>query len=104
MFRMEEQFERDESVRLVLFGELDLAMVDLLSMRLRELQKARYAVRLDLSRLSFIDSSGIHEILQAVTDARRDGWELEVEGPMSDQVARAVDLVGARAFLWPDEA
>jgi anti-anti-sigma factor len=103
VFRLEERFERDESLRLMLIGELDVAVIAHLSMRLRALRDEGYRVRLDLSRLEFIDSSGIQEIIRAVSEARRDHWELEVDGPMTDQVARTVDLVGARAFLWPDE-
>ncbi|HXD64379.1 MAG TPA: STAS domain-containing protein [Solirubrobacteraceae bacterium] len=102
-FRLEERFERDGSLRLMLIGELDVAVIDHLSTRLRELRKGDYTVRLDLSELQFVDSSGIQEILRAVSAARRDGWPLAVDGPMTDQVARTVDLVGARTFLWPDE-
>ncbi|HEY2318568.1 MAG TPA: STAS domain-containing protein [Solirubrobacteraceae bacterium] len=99
---MEEGFERDGAVRLLLIGELDVAVLHLLSSRLRELRKGGYTVRLDLSRLLFIDSSGIQEILRGLVDARRDGWELQVDdGPLTAQVARTVDLLGLRAFLWP---
>jgi anti-anti-sigma factor len=103
VFRLEERFERDGTLRLMLMGELDVAVVDHLATRLRELRKAGYPVRLDLSGLQFIDSSGIQEIIREISHARRDSWQLEVDGPMTDQVARAVDLVGVRDFLWPDE-
>jgi anti-anti-sigma factor len=103
VFRLDERFERDGILRLMLIGELDVAVVEHLSSRLRELRKGGYPVRLDLSDLEFIDSSGIQELIREISAARRDGWELQVDGPMSDQVARTVDLVGARAFLWPDE-
>jgi anti-anti-sigma factor len=103
VFRLEERFDRDGSLRLMLIGELDVAVIEHLSTRLRELRKGDYPVRLDLSELRFIDSSGIQEIIREVSDARRDGWELDVDGSMTDQVARTVELVGARAFLWPDE-
>jgi anti-anti-sigma factor len=103
VFQLEERFERDGSVRLMLIGELDVAVVDHLSTRLRELRKGGYTVRLDLSELQFVDSSGIQEIIREVSDARRDGWQLAVDGLMTDQVARTVDLVGARTFLWPQQ-
>jgi anti-anti-sigma factor len=99
---MEERFERDGTLRLTLVGELDVAMVDHLSLRLRELRQGGYGVRLDLSGLDFIDSSGIQELIRHVAEARRDRWQLEVDGPMADQVARTIDLVGARVLLWPD--
>jgi anti-anti-sigma factor len=103
VFLLEERFERDGALRLMLIGELDVAVIEHLSTRLRELRKEGYPVRLDLTELQFIDSSGIQEIIREVTEARRDGWELDVDGPMTDQVARTVDLVGARPFLWPDK-
>ena len=103
VFRIEERFERDGAVRLELIGELDVAVVELLASRLRELQKGGYRVVLDLSQLAFLDSSGIQEILRALGHARQDGWELEVEGPLNDSVAWTIDLLGARAFFWPEE-
>jgi anti-anti-sigma factor len=100
---MEERFERDGSLRLIVIGELDVAVVDLLSSRLGSLRKEGYDVRLDMSRLKFIDSSGMHELLRQVGDSRRDGWNLVLDGPLDDQVARTIDLLGARAYLWPEE-
>jgi anti-anti-sigma factor len=103
VFRLEERFERDGTLRLMLIGELDVAVIDHLSTRVRELRKGGYPVRLDLSELEFIDSSGIQEIIREVSAARGDVWELVVDHQMTDQVARTVDLVGARELLWPQE-
>jgi hypothetical protein len=38
VFRMEERFEQGGSLRLLLIGEFDVAVVDLVSSRLRELR------------------------------------------------------------------
>jgi anti-anti-sigma factor len=103
VFRIEERFERDGALRLLLIGELDVAVIELVSSRLRELHKSGYGVRLDLSRLTFIDSSGIQEIFRDLEGARQDGWELEVDGPLTETVARTFDLLGARPFLWPEK-
>jgi anti-anti-sigma factor len=103
LFRIEERFERNGEVRLELIGEFDLAVVELVASRLRELRKGGYGVRLDLSRLTFLDSSGVREIIRELGHARDNGWELEVDGPLTEAVARTVDLLGARAFLWPEE-
>jgi anti-anti-sigma factor len=103
VFRLEERFERDGSLRLMLIGEFDVAVIDHLSTRLRELRKGGYRVRIDLSELAFIDSSGIQEIIREISEARAQQWALQVDGPMTEQVARTVDLVGARSFLWPDD-
>jgi anti-sigma B factor antagonist len=103
-FRMEEHFQDGLRLRLALVGELDVAVSEQLAGRLRELRKGGYAVFLDLSRLEFIDSSGLHELLTEISDARRNGWELEIGDDLTDQVARVIDLVGARSYFWPDVA
>ena len=81
VFRLEERFERNGVLRLMLIGELDVAVIDHLSIRLRELRKGGYSVRLDLSELQFIDSSGIQEIIREVDGARRDKWALDGRWP-----------------------
>ncbi|HWE09549.1 MAG TPA: STAS domain-containing protein [Solirubrobacteraceae bacterium] len=103
-FRMEEYFEDGHQLRLALVGELDVAVVRQLADRLSELRKGGYLVRLDLSRLAFIDSSGLREILTEIATSRRDGWQLEVGRELTDPVARVIDLVGARSYFWPDQA
>jgi anti-anti-sigma factor len=69
--------------RLTLNGELDLATAPRLESCLRQLKDERQSVCLDLSRLEFIDSSGIHLLLSAVEDARRDGWDLWIADEVS---------------------
>ena len=103
LFRMEEYFEDGRQLRLALVGELDIAVVQQLDERLRELRKGGYAISLDLARLEFIDSTGLRELISAFADSRRDGWQLEIEDQLTDQVARVIELVGARSYFWPDE-
>lgn len=103
-FGMEEHFEDGLRLRLALVGELDVAVVEQLAGRLRELRRGGYTVRLDLSRLEFIDSTGIRELINEISDSRRDGWHLEIGDELTDQVARVIDLVGARSYFWPDGA
>jgi anti-anti-sigma factor len=103
-FQMEEHFEDGYRLRLALVGELDVAVVKQLADRLHELRKGGYTVRLDLSRLEFIDSTGLRELITEMSDSRRDGWNLEIGEELTDQVARVIDLVGARAYFWPDPA
>jgi anti-sigma B factor antagonist len=63
-------------------GELDLATSPQFSQRLGEAQHAVRLVVLDLRELCFIDSSGVHVILDAARDARRyEGRLLIVRGP-----------------------
>ncbi len=103
-FQMEEYFEEGFRLRLALVGELDVAVVKQLADRLSELRKGGYTVCVDMSRLDFIDSTGLRELINELADARRDGWELEVDDQLTDQVARVIDLVGARSYFWPDQA
>jgi anti-anti-sigma factor len=101
---MEEHFGEGHDLRLALVGELDVAVVEQLADRLHELRRGGYTVRLDLSRLDFIDSTGLRELMTAVGDSRRDGQQVEISDQLTDQVARVLDLVGARSYFWPDEA
>jgi anti-anti-sigma factor len=89
-------------VRLGLIGELDVAAADQLRERLDTLALRGSPVLLDLRRLQFIDSSGVGELVRAVSDARRDGRSLEIDGTLSTQVRQVIDLLELRRVLWPD--
>jgi anti-anti-sigma factor len=101
LFEMHQEYDTDGVVRLSLIGELDLAATQRLQPRLRDLKMERAAVRLDLSRLEFADSTGLRTLIKGAEDAQRDGWQLEVERNVTPQVGRVIELVGAAAYLWP---
>lgn len=103
-FRMREVLEDPDAVRLALSGELDLAVADMLGDRLRMLRNEGYAVRLDLSELEFIDSSGLRELIIAVTESRSNGRQLEIEQQMTGPVRRTVELAGLDSHLWPESS
>ena len=88
-------------MRLALGGELDLAVVDALDARFVKLKRAGRRVRLDLAELEFIDSTGLRELILAVADAERDGWELEIDPHVSEPVRRVIELAGVRTRFWP---
>ncbi|HEY5342134.1 MAG TPA: STAS domain-containing protein [Solirubrobacteraceae bacterium] len=74
-------------------GELDLATASQLRQTLRDAQAYARLVVLDLRELAFIDSAGIHVILDASLDARQAERRLIlVRGPA--QVDRVVTLTG----------
>jgi anti-anti-sigma factor len=102
-FEVRERQEADGTVRLTLVGELDLPVAETLTVRLEELRAAGDPVRLDLSQLAFIDSSGLQALLLALTDARWIGWRLEIAREVSPSVARAAQIVGIKQVLWPEE-
>jgi anti-anti-sigma factor len=102
-FALRERVQEDQVLRLTLLGDLDLTGAEALSTRLEELKAAGRPCRLDLSQLAFIDSSGIQALLLALTDARWNGWPLEVAPAVSPTVERAARIVGIAQVLWPSE-
>jgi anti-anti-sigma factor len=97
-------FEIQESqlngwARLTLTGELDLLSAPELDGRLARFRAVKSPVSLDLSRLEFIDSTGLHMLVRAVGEARIKGWELEIEPDVSAPVMSAFRLVGLDRFL-----
>jgi anti-anti-sigma factor len=64
-------------------GELDMATVGAVEQELKELRRAGVQnVVLDLSGLTFMDSSGLHLIVRWTSAASQDGFSFELEpGP-----------------------
>jgi anti-sigma B factor antagonist len=83
-------------------GDLDLAFVDRLR---KEILPAveRGTVVLDVSRVTFFDSSGLRALLEANHEARVHGAVFRVAAP-SPAVARVFELTGALTVLevYPD--
>jgi anti-anti-sigma factor len=102
LFEISQRHEADGSLRATLLGELDLSGAARLRARLAQLQRSRRRVRLDLSKLKFIDCSGIGAILSALAEARRDGGEIEIDRLVSPNVSRLIGLMDIGAALWPE--
>ncbi len=100
-FSMEEHAEEDGRIRLGLIGELDVAGADQLQARLQALARTGEPVLLDLHRLQFIDSSGLGELVRAVSDARRDGRRLELDAMLAPQVRQLIELLELTGLFWP---
>ena len=90
---------QDGWLRLTLIGELDRVGVPKLEDRLGSLRAVRSPVRLDLSELEFIDSSGIRLIIQTIGEARLKHWDVEIDPHLSPQVARLFRLVHLDRFV-----
>jgi anti-anti-sigma factor len=90
-----ESSEREGVRTVAVTGELDVATAPLLADRLvaAEAGAARLIV-LDLSDVSFIDSTGLHVILGAHARSQQNGGRLRLT-KCSDQVQRLFELVGA---------
>jgi anti-sigma B factor antagonist len=88
-----------EAIRVIVVGELDLATVPTLHDQLVDVVDTGFKhVILDLRRLEFIDSTGLHEIVASHNCARRDGWELTIiQGPPA--VRRVFELTATLDLL-----
>lgn len=83
-----------EAIRVILVGDLDLATAPVLRQEVDGLLDSGFEhVVLDLRELEFIDSSGLHAIVDLHKRARSDGWQLSiVRGPA--HVQRLFELTG----------
>lgn len=79
-------------------GELDMATVGTLRQRVFEIAAGARNVVIDLSSLSFVDSSGVKLLLELSADSARDGWELKLV-PGSRHVQRPIQLMGVEDRL-----
>jgi anti-sigma B factor antagonist len=78
-------------------GELDLATAETLDAALGDIDGAR-RVSLDLSGLSFIDSTGLRLMLSLDQRAKRDGFELSLVAP-EPPADRPIRLCGLDKML-----
>jgi anti-anti-sigma factor len=91
---------RDGSwIRLSLSGDLDFTSAQTLEARLEGLRAEGNPVKLDLSEIEFLDSSGLMLLSRAIRKAREAGWTLEIERDVSAMVARRLDIAGLRRLL-----
>lgn len=90
----------DGCLRLSLTGQLDLASAPTLDDRLTRLRAVKSPVRLDLSRLEFIDSTGIHLLVRTIGEARVKHWALRIEPDVSPEVMRLFKLVRLDQFIF----
>ena len=81
-------------LRLRVTGELDIATTPILEDRLARLRATSSPVRLDLSSLDFIDSTGIHLLVRIVGDARAHHWQLQIDPDLAPQVKHVLKLTG----------
>jgi anti-sigma B factor antagonist len=80
-------------------GEIDMATVGSVRHKIAEcVAEGCERVLLDLQGVTFMDSSGVHLVVDADTAARAAGWELLIiEGPW--QVQRVFEITGLRDRL-----
>jgi anti-anti-sigma factor len=93
-------------VRVCPLGDVDIDTVDAIRRRIEDLKAAgARRVVLDLREATFLDSTGVHLVVEADADARKDGWDFAlIEGPAG--VQRPLEVLGLREhllFLDPSE-
>jgi anti-anti-sigma factor len=92
-FRVEIAPDRD-IVRVVPVGELDMSTTGELAAEIQELRRSGFAhVILDLRRATFIDSTGLHVILDEYAAAKADGGDFTIV-PGPPEVQRIFDVTG----------
>jgi anti-sigma B factor antagonist len=87
----------DDPVRtLAIVGELDLSTVPLLAERL---DGTLGVLRLDLSELTFMDSSGLRLLIELNQRSEREGWKLTLIPPRHEPAMMVLRLTGADEAL-----
>jgi anti-sigma B factor antagonist len=96
-----EALSSDSVHRVVLRGELDLVGAPVLVNRVHEVcRRPTRAIRLDLRRLSFMDSSGLHAVLDVRELCARNDWGFSILGG-SPSVRRLFEVSGLGSLLVP---
>jgi anti-sigma B factor antagonist len=93
-----ESREDGDGLVVALIGEFDLASARLVGEELERAQQSYRLVTLDLSQVTFMDSTGLHVVLGADQQLREVGGALTVI-PGSPQVQRLLRLTGALGRL-----
>ena len=88
----------DGTRRLVLRGELDMIGAPEVEERLVNHAREGHDVRLDLTGLTFMDSTGVRVLFAAARDRDEDGPKLELTKPQP-AVWRVIELTGLQRVL-----
>jgi anti-anti-sigma factor len=97
-FELENERDR-ESARLALSGELDIATVPRVEAAVNATLKSEVrTLTIDLSRLTFVDSSGLRMFLVLDQRAAAEGWTLRLTRP-TEQVLRSFRVSGVEREL-----
>jgi anti-sigma B factor antagonist len=83
-------------------GELDIAGASELEERIQALVLSGATVELDISGLTFIDSTGLSVLVRRSLAAAQDGGSFRISrNELSDQVRRLIETTGTAEVLWP---
>lgn len=94
-----QESEEPSRLRVSVTGEIDLATAPALEAHLERLRAEKRAVRLDLSAVEYVDSTGIRTLIDAVTQARSEGVSFEVEDAFTPGVKHLFEVVQLHRLL-----
>lgn len=86
-------------VRLTLRGDLDHWTASTLEKRLLGLCAQGLPVRLNLSQLEFMDSSGVSALIRVAAHSRASGWRFEIDHDLSPFVESRLRHLGIDTLL-----
>jgi anti-anti-sigma factor len=97
-FEVLEDEMADGTRRLALRGELDMISSPEVVARLEELKQQGVAVRLDLTGLTFMDSTGVRALYTAVKTAQDESTALQIVPPQGEPW-RVLEITGLHRIL-----
>jgi anti-sigma B factor antagonist len=86
-------------VTLSITGELDLGTVSVLAESVGRVAKGVETLTLDLSELSFMDSTGLRLLIELDQQARKEAWNLSLIRPRHETAAAVLEATGADKAL-----
>lgn len=89
----------DHEIQVAVTGELDLVSASELEETLKRELAADNDVLLDLSQMDFIDSTGLHAIVEAVRTAKSVGRKLKLSAELPGHARRLMEIVGLLPFI-----
>ena len=90
---------RDNWVRVYVEGELALTSSSALEVALARELEANSHILLDLSRIDFIDSSGLRAMTALVRTAKAHGRKLRLSSDLPPHARRLMEIVGLLPFV-----
>ena len=89
----------DHETQVAVTGELDLVSASQLEETLKRELLADNDVLLDLSDMDFIDSTGLHAIVESVRTAKSVGRKLKLSAELPAHARRLMEIVGLLPFI-----
>jgi len=103
LFSVDVETDADARTTVAVAGEVDVATVGELSRVVHDGLR-RGAVRIDLERVTFMDSSGVRALNTALREAAQAGHELRIARAMHPSVVQILQMTGMLELLPLEDA